>query len=62
MAPQAYRLSTRHSRGNGQEQRQGIVAFYAQSKRERYEEVDKDNGVLVQFLSMLEIFQILLGI
>lgn len=47
MAPQVYRLCTRHCRGHGQEQRQGIIAFRAQSKRGRYEEVDKDNGVLV---------------
>lgn len=62
MAPQGYRLSIRHSRENGQEQRQGIIAFCAQSKTRRYEEVNKDNGVLVQLLSLLEVFQMLLGI
>lgn len=56
MAPQVYRLSVRHSRENGQEQRQGIIACHAQSIKGRYEEVDKDNGVLLQFLSLLDIF------
>lgn len=62
MVPQACRLFTRHSRGNGQEQRQDMVAFCAKSKEGRYKEVDKDNGVFVQFLSLLEIFQMRLGI
>lgn len=39
-----------------------MVAFCAKSKEGRYEEVDKDNGVFVQFLSLLEIFQMRLGI